>query len=171
MAPGVTVPQPTRKHLNSIRNARAASSSAKHCGMCGHPFTITDPVWRIRMMAEAYNLTAACCQSCAESPWSRITFRPPKPCEGCGRPVHQQRDRIERGRVVCCTDCNSKARSRSRHSQKVARRGLRTCPTCKEEFAPARADAIFCTSPCRQKAYRGRYGSESFRAESFGETQ
>jgi hypothetical protein len=31
-----------------------------------------------------------------------------------------------------------------------------TCRECGESFAPARSDAAYCSSPCRQRAYRSR---------------
>jgi hypothetical protein len=36
--------------------------------------------------------------------------------------------------------------------------GLHVCPVCGIGFVPAptRADQVYCSGPCRQRAYRGR---------------
>ena len=43
-----------------------------------------------------------------------------------------------------------------RIAPKEAAREPRACEMCGEQFVPTRSDAKTCSSPCRQKAYRGR---------------
>jgi hypothetical protein len=79
----------------------------------------------------------------------------PKPCIGCGRSVYNLWD--WKGRyVVCSGACEPAARAkRARDLRAKSREGL-TCEQCGKSFTPPRNDAKFCSSACRQQAYRNR---------------
>jgi hypothetical protein len=72
-------------------------------------------------------------------------------CEGCGRRMLTPRD-AHYIPTVCSTRCAQRVRRRHRQQQrpKIA------CGVCKTMFRPKRADAAYCSSGCRQKAYRTR---------------
>jgi hypothetical protein len=46
-----------------------------------------------------------------------------------------------------------------RNELQIAAAPARTCTVCAAEF-PGRADAVYCSSACRQKSYRARYKAE-----------
>ena len=43
-----------------------------------------------------------------------------------------------------------------RHRPHRSRKGPCACETCGAPFTPTRSDGRYCSSPCRQKAYRQR---------------
>jgi hypothetical protein len=71
----------------------------------------------------------------------------PKPlhgyCEGCAQDIDRAEWR-QKGRVQRGTDC-----------------GPRACETCGTTFTPTRSDGRYCSSACRQKAYRQRGQGET----------
>ena len=71
------------------------------------------------------------------------------PCPGCGHPMRTQY-RPGPAQKVCSAACAQKL---YRARRKVTEA---TCATCGEVFAPTRRDAVYCSSPCRQRAYRRR---------------
>jgi hypothetical protein len=84
----------------------------------------------------------------------------PAPCEACGRVVIRQSEWRHRRHVVCSTDCGdaiyNQVAIRAAKDRGPKVRGPRPCAVCGETFVPRRADAITCSSACRQKAYRKR---------------
>jgi len=76
-------------------------------------------------------------------------------CEVCARLVKPPRYLLRRGggRVYYCSEgCAGKADVLARRIEPVTR----DCETCGERFTPPRSDGRYCSSACRQKAYRGR---------------
>lgn len=107
------------------------------------------------------------CQTCHPRSW-----RAPRPCEGCERPVVNhvsvrpgyRRDgwyvrTLDYGdegtwRVFCSERCR---RAVFRVEKKLNRqRELVNCATCGERVDARRADSRYCSSACRQRAYRRR---------------
>jgi len=109
--------------------------------------------------------------SCDDSHWTT-----PGPCLGCGRLVahprnarwrRRSRDWEHHGdpglpavpRVFCSTDCKRRVLSveaRGRRLAAAAERGKLRCVVCEREFEATRHDARYCSSGCRQRAYRKR---------------
>lgn len=79
-------------------------------------------------------------------------YFPPKPCEGCGRPVVYQANHRQRKHAFCCERCEGVYRWRLVKAQ----RSTPTCATCSQPFEPKRTDAKHCSPACKQKAYRKR---------------
>ena len=152
-----------QRYLRNIRNAKATSSC---CAECGRKLAADAPVWRERfLLGVSVGLhrsrrpgmrwtTAPVCERCA-SVVSRTFSGPPQPCEACGRPVHQYQEH-RRDRTVCCAACERVARLTATKQRRSETRGTRKCDTCGETFEPTRTDALFCSSVCRQRAYRRR---------------
>jgi hypothetical protein len=72
-------------------------------------------------------------------------------CEVCGRPIAYgtwRRSRLD----ICSSDC---WRERVNRRRRVAREP-RDCAACGRSFTPTRRDAAYCSSACRQNAYRRR---------------
>jgi hypothetical protein len=71
------------------------------------------------------------------------------PCPWCGHPMRYPHRRGARPKV-CSRACAQKLH---RARRKVTEA---TCATCGEVFSPTRRAAVYCSSPCRQRAYRRR---------------
>ena len=54
------------------------------------------------------------------------------------------------GALCCSNRCHQRARRMHRD------RWPQRCEVCKEQFTPRRTDALYCSDPCRQWAYRRR---------------
>ena len=67
-------------------------------------------------------------------------------CDGCGKPMRTPLD----GRFRWCV-CSSRCYQRAHRKM---RRWFMTCEACKKPFKPARTDARYCSSACRQRTYR-----------------
>jgi hypothetical protein len=111
--------------------------------------------WRKRFGAVAY-----ICARCARK-WDPVrSWGQPRQCENCGRTViHDWGRRPIPQHVVCGQECRRAIRNKPR-----PRRGPlpeRRCPMCVRPFQPPRMDALYCSSPCRQRAYRQRHRAEA----------
>lgn len=79
---------------------------------------------------------------------------PPTPCVACGHPVIRNSDPLLK-RVTCSFACDSSL-SRSRNGREGNKGSGQPCETCDEQITTGRADSRYCSSACRQKAYRSR---------------
>jgi len=70
-------------------------------------------------------------------------------CDACGTEAQVARQRHGRG-----FECFACFERRVTASERVGRRIA--CTGCGREFAPSRSDARWCSSACRQRAYRQR---------------
>jgi hypothetical protein len=76
-------------------------------------------------------------------------------CAVCGRRVKPPRwiKRRDGGKVFYCSEgCAGGADAIARRVEREAR----TCVVCGDEFTPGRSDGRYCSSACRQDAYRKR---------------
>ena len=135
--------------------ARRAWERCEICGRCGRSIAAGEPVRVTRICAGDSSATAPTCAACRPSWESDFQFRPPQPCDGCGRMVSVRPRAIIRKVVVCSERCGWTARNRLR-----AKRGTwmrrRCCSVCGTEFVATRVDAKTCSNACRQRAYRQR---------------
>jgi hypothetical protein len=123
----------------------------------GHPWATKSGLIEGKMHWEWDQLVQSVCDSCRQDRdvelWRR-DWRPAEPCRNCGRPVSHDTARKVPKHVVCSPDCRRAvyaALARARRSLPQA-----ICQTCGKLFPPSRIDARFCSSPCRQRAYRQR---------------
>lgn len=143
-----------------VRLSYEAAISCKQCGSCKRVLENNEPVWRMRinhrpaMFGWTYD-TLACCEACATTHDWRV-FEDPASCEHCARTVHNEWRQIDRKHVYCCTTCEQKAQIKIAKQKRIDARGIRQCVECSQAFIPARSDALFCCSPCRQMSYRKR---------------
>jgi hypothetical protein len=59
-------------------------------------------------------------------------------------------------RAGYCSACADDARRAEAQATRLAARAGTVCATCGGTFTPPRTDARYCSSPCRQRAYRRR---------------
>jgi hypothetical protein len=100
-------------------------------------------------------LLAAC------SELSHNRWHPAQPCEQCGRPVIFQGSRRIPFHAVCGDGCRYAVKLAQARARSAQRRPKATCETCGEAFTAKRTHARFCSSPCRQRAYRQRRHTEA----------
>ena len=81
-------------------------------------------------------------------------WRGPMSCQSCDRAVIHDTVRKVPKHVVCGPACRLAVYAAL--ARKKRRLSKRACPTCGKLFPPKRTDALFCSSPCRQRAYRQR---------------
>jgi hypothetical protein len=143
---------------------RKAKHYGKTCGKCGDDLADGEPVWRQRRSG------VPTCRACCPDPdvrevWGTARWLGPLPCDGCSRPVYfrgndTQRYRREAGRfvrwVVCSTRCYQDVKHREQKAKRAADREPIDCGVCGERIDARRRDTSFCSSACRQKAYRTR---------------
>lgn len=72
-------------------------------------------------------------------------------CDRCGRPFLGAL-----ARRYCSDACGELTRASRRDRSRD--RDARACETCGDTFTPPRSDGRYCSSACRQKAYRRRKG-------------
>lgn len=143
----------TDEELDQMQRDEFLLETAYACGYCGHVFVEGDVVYREPCgigFWRAWRIVPFC-QACADQ--RRLSgVRGPWPCEGgCGVLVSV----FEGGwnQSVCCSPrCVDEAARKRRRVEPVARE----CEVCGEEFIPKRSDARYCSSACRQDAYRKR---------------
>jgi hypothetical protein len=154
---GVTDDDPITRGRRRIRNAAA---TCRQCAQCGRELKADEPVWRQYMRigpgffgGTSYAI-APVCEPCRSN---YTEFAGPRPCLNCGRPVHQELSRRFRLHCVCCSDCGDAVRIKAARDKRAQdREPAPPCLECFETFEPTRADAQFCSSACRQRAYRKR---------------
>ena len=155
---GVTADDPARARRINIHNA---AKTGTHCAKCAKELAPGEPVRRHRV-GLGYGLSgwrstvAPHWIECTHE-WRALLLRA-KPCEGCGRPVHNEFDGVSNWRLHTyrSEDCQRTARAANARQRRLQERGMRPCDECREIFEPARKDAKFCSVACKQKAYRHR---------------
>jgi hypothetical protein len=137
---------------------RRGQDEARWCAFCDADLP---EVYRVRCRmcpsGGTWRKTAwwALCAECADE---EVTEDSWAPCEGCGRPlVVIGWDYIYRKRRVCCDYCRGLAVAREKRERRTDARAGRTCGQCNEVIDASRNDARYCSSACRQKAYRQRH--------------
>jgi hypothetical protein len=85
------------------------------------------------------------------------------PMWGNGKPVRAPGAKAEdyggQSIVYCSTRCRSLVNRTEAAMRRAEDRGPRRCEECNEVIDGLRADARYCSQPCRQKAYRRRRAS------------
>lgn len=132
-----------------------ARRSGTQCGYCGHDLPVDQPLHLaiFRHVGDSQGARAPVCEQWWAPVWpSRRRWSREHPCEVCGRGIlFEVSGRLIRS-FVCSPRC-----AQERHRRKYGSTPEpRECSECGEMFAPSRADAVTCGSPCRQRAYRNR---------------
>ncbi len=142
--------------------ASFAQDTALLCDRCDRSFEDGDVAHVKRYGVDSpwggssWKLTATCeeCVSSWHPSWLE-NRKEPIPCAGdCGLLISHWSHYSERPPRACSYRCRQRANLEQRRVQPRSRK----CETCAEEFTPKRADARYCSSACRQDAYRKRKG-------------
>jgi hypothetical protein len=111
------------------------------------PYSPGHPIWR------RFPLCGPCAKRLSGNHW----FSTPKPCGYCERTIAVSDYAKNRRRPdFCCDLCASREANRVARDIRREMRDNRTCKQCRTNFESTRADASFCSSACRQRAYRER---------------
>ena len=162
----------------AYRRILAARATGETCAECGEAFEAGQLTWHVGLPTGLTNLVdgrpifsdVLVCTDCVVIPswWvnnsSAAEYRdewfPPTfalTCPICGRCIRYRDARYRLG--VCSARCARAAdAARKRDERAVAQlyRDYTSCEACGGCFKPRRSDAKFCSSACRQKAYRER---------------
>ena len=161
---GVTDNNLIRARLIAMRNnpidewicrrvlAFVAKKTAWHCGECGTAIPAGDPVWRRLVCVGKWGVRrlSVVCRKC-----SHAKTDPLEHCQNCGRGVGG-RFNSTRQYISCSDACDSQIHAAIQRDKRAAIRGTRNCQSCGDTFTPKRSDSKYCSSKCRQKAYRQR---------------
>ena len=145
-----------------------AAIRGTHCGWCERPFEDNEAVYKgdiakdgIGQGNSIFNLLGygPMCESCAHDRYDgyRGTFKQFRlvgNCQVCGRPVMAKR---QLRHITCCENCRQKI---YRPSKKI-HITYATCEGCGESFHTKRTDSKYCSSKCRQAAYRKKEEARS----------
>lgn len=145
------------------RRISQAQRDARSCGICGKPFRPGEVIWRGSTTmsfrgGQRRTLVPMCdaCRSKVKDQWWDHRWLETEPCESCGRTVRNLKSPLTHRRYVTCSEeCRLKVQ-KLRESERRALDRLKVCGTCREPFEATRSDARYCSSACRQKAYRRR---------------
>ena len=152
---------------NHYALASRAFEYSDYCGKCYKVISPNQPISLTRVTAKASNskngtvLTTVCleCFGITEYNQKKSIVRS---CAVCSREIHYDIDmdggrRYHRGLELCSLKCAWTLRNK-----KTAKKRLEivnpsvACEVCSTEFTPSRTDSRYCSSKCRQKAYRQR---------------
>lgn len=138
----------------------------EQCAKCGHCFAADEHVYRQKIPTPRISLVggsaiqenALVCRGCALRPDSAWVWPSTQSCPVCGRLVSYWTRHMRAG--ACCRRCERALEARRKREQRAEdrlyRRPFVSCETCGERFEPGRSDALYCSSACRQSAYRNR---------------
>jgi hypothetical protein len=139
-----------------------ARKDASECGQCGKPFSVQTPIWLQPVCVHVrYNRSWRLVPVCTQCRGERSAFEWRKHrCENCGRCVYRRRigwgsKYLYSSHVTCSQRCRIALHNAIAKANRPDRN--KTCTVCNKPFLAPRADALTCSSACRQKAYRQRY--------------
>ena len=154
------------------------SSGHAHCQKCDRDLEAGEPAYRMRryvgngLLGGWRFAMQTMCRTCADIPWPpapslRQLLRGPQgpyvlsewECAQCQRPLYLPRDRTWRRHPFCSGGCAREFYAAAQRNKRAERRPSgqrRNCATCGAPVTTGRADSRFCSSACRQKAYRKR---------------
>lgn len=157
-------PDPT-----AVSRAASAAYYGTTCGTCANTLEPDQPAYRCRynfrhtggLISDLYDQRcyATTCKDCYSSDLFLYLAGGDdelvSECFSCLRPLIVGGYRANQRWVACSTTCLAALRREDRRQKRTTT----TCSTCGETFTPARSDARYCSSACRQRGYRQRKGT------------
>src|SRR5208337_632246 len=130
------------------------------CELCKRELTPDETAYRCFLSKAGWGRArlSSLCGTCQDKERAYLWgFRPSEPCHNCGRPVAITFKRRKPPKHLACgekcriTLYNRNALARRRKVPQPA-----TCEGCGSKFTPKRRDAKWCSTACKQHAYRVR---------------
>jgi hypothetical protein len=133
------------------------------CYHCRHHLTDDAQIFRVSLgrsqWTRALGIIRYLCHDCANPLGLGKKWQSPVACTGCGRRVIHDTNRKSPLFPICGEEaCRRAAVAASARERRRGRPPSVTC-VCGTKFAPTRTDARYCSSACRQRAYRKRLAS------------
>jgi hypothetical protein len=140
--------------------SRTAPLACRRCrrALDPHELVYVSSLWPYQSWRATGHVARVTCAPCEERDAAGSAERhhwPARPCLVCGRPTRRDRSsRAREPRVCCCsTPCLS---TYIREQQRRRRPPIepRDCVACQQPFTPRWRAGAYCSSACRQRAYR-----------------
>ena len=166
-------------HQHSPRLSRSITEQFS-CAGCGTAMARTDVAVAVRLALDSprdlsiphNNGCGWACIPCGNRPpaqaarthkgdgfwWTHGAVDPALPCEGCGQSV-RLRTHHRRTRVLCSNAC--RVRTNPSHRDNTSNASGDGCPQCGARVMGIRSSRRYCSSACRQRAYRIRTSTGS----------
>jgi hypothetical protein len=150
--------------MSGARPPFSYADKCEHCATCKRILRSDEPVWRKRvgigrgMFGGRRTAIVPVCEQCiGDDPCVHSVG----PCKNCGRTVHDTAWPFPRRFIYCCHHCelthqSARLAAASRQRRADARGSSRSCVECGDHFEPRRTDSQYCSTACKQKAYRKR---------------
>jgi hypothetical protein len=159
-----------RKLDAHVRKGCVSLSDASFCGACLRDLESDEPI------TPGGSLDPVLCPGCTPIQRPDCT-QPYSPCDNCARPTayrtygrrqvidwsvkyHNGRRHYVMGdyvtRTYCCDRCQYAFYRKRRRQRSLEEREERHCSVCDKVLTDQRGDAVYCSSSCRQRAYRRR---------------
>jgi hypothetical protein len=144
---------------------------AGHCTRCEAAFGADATIFMVRESVVwevhadgggfAQEETVAVCEKCLK-PQEQGQNHLDMICGGCGRRmILAAKKHNGQWRVSACSDrCDQRVRRKRGRELRMRWRRQRTCQ-CGQAFMPKRSDAIYCSTACKQRAYRRAHQDEN----------
>lgn len=148
--------EPTQEERSAKALIRHLEHASSWCSHCQRVFEYGDVVHRKRgrrTFGEASWALKAICDDCVREKmhpsWWEHRHAPVLCAGGCGVSVSHWYYRA-------ITTCSTRCTKRAAEARQRVQRDEHICRQCGETYLPARVDAHYCSSACRQRAYRER---------------
>jgi len=132
------------------------------CSLCKSDLPTATPVYRFlagRLHKRRVDFgpgAAMICETCKPSfnGVSAISDWHSSLCAECGRKVYNSYQ--PKRTFLCSAECRQRRATRNEREKRKVDRGTKQCLRCETVFQPGRKVSLYCSSPCRQAAYRER---------------
>jgi hypothetical protein len=134
------------------------------CPTCRRELGDREPVYQVRRLPPPYPGIVHVCRKCEEERhqgWVSATGRylRTEPCDSCERPVlnlARLARRYRRSIIACSLACRKRIENARYPAKRYGHPTRRPCATCGAPFTPKRSEGLYCSSRCKQRAYRRR---------------
>lgn len=139
------------------------------CAACKRELSAGEAVYLVRVgyggiwYQKFHNSIGTVCATCVKQfEWPpKCRWLAARPCQHCARPVFVDGQGKGQRYFVCGDECrvaiyNANARAKAKRWARPRIVPEKLCASCAQPFTPNRCDADYCSSKCRQAAYRQR---------------
>ncbi len=148
------LPNPDAETL-AQRERYSDSAKGLVCYDCGHNHSPRETIYygSVRgwgFCSHTYK-KASYCESCKPSLWNTEYAN----CDTCNRTVYYPYRNIDRRHLFCSEKCGRDHYNNVQREKRLRNR-QKECDGCSKAFTAPRSDTKFCSTACKQKAYRQR---------------
>jgi hypothetical protein len=144
----------------TIRNVRVSPLACRDCWrvLDRDEVVYVSSLWPYVSGHGPYGARVSCepCERRKDATFADRSYWPARPCRVCERPTRLYRSRSREPRICCCSSPCLNAYLRERQRQRRPLISPRDCASCQQPFKPKQRRGIYCSSRCRQQAFRDR---------------